>query len=280
MSRNLADLQAECAKLGLKVEKPVGREGKAPYEKALCDYMWSTSNPGQDLPEQIPPMLARNCKDLLDSEVESMMSDGSSWVMQEKINGCRCEIKVRNPRKGRINYITSRRVSDETYRLSEMHDQMPHYRDMELGDEWEDTIIDGEILMPVPVVDTSIVDGKGVKTLDILQATAATLNCDAVKSIAIQAKFGKLVHHAFDCLRFKGKDIRDLPYVVLTKDKKEIDRTKESRFLYLEQVVVRVIEVLGEQPCAHCEGVRYVEASKEAAKINVEQEDFMSLLGG
>lgn len=282
MSRNLAYLQAECKKLGLTVEKPAGREGKAVYEKALREHIWATTQPADlPMPEQVIPMLARNCKDLDDKEAESMRADGSDWVEQEKINGCRATIKFRKPSQGLINHVLSRRVSDETYRLSELHDVVPHYRDLDLGDEWENTIVDGEMLAPTPVVDTSVFDGKGVKTLDILQATAAILNCDPEKAVRIQAEFGKLVHHTFDCLRFKGRDVRELPYVVLTENKLDVDRTKESRFLFAEQVVARVQEVLGVLPCAHCEGVRFVDKPVVPAEEipGMDQEDFMDLLG-
>jgi ATP-dependent DNA ligase len=244
--------------------------------------MWNTAHPGEEMPEQILPMLARKCSDLEQSQVDKMLADDSGWVEQEKLNGCRSLTKFRRPSQGRINHILSRRVSDETYRQSEIHDVMPHYRDLDLGPEWENTILDGEVLAPVPVVDTTIVDGKGVKTLDILQATAAVLNCDPAKSVAIQARFGKLVIHAFDCLRFQGRDIRDLPYVVLTKDQLAVDRTKESRFLYTEQVVNRVLEVMGAPlPCAHCEGVRFVKppAPPKVEMPGAEQEDFLDLLG-
>lgn len=261
MSRNLADLVAEASSLGLQVKQSGKRESKGDYEVALRDHYWNRDHAGEELPEQILPMLARNSKDLPQAEVDEMFRDGSKWVAQEKINGCRCMIKIRNPSKGRINHATSRRLSDETYRLNELHDKLPHYRDMNMGDEWEDTVIDGEILSPVPVVDTTVVDGKGVKTLDILQATAAMLNCDPEKSRILQNLHGKLVLHAFDCLRFKGKDLRNLPYVVLGKD----DQVVGGRYFYLQQAVVRVQEVLGALPCQHCEGVRRVVPDKKPA---------------
>jgi ATP-dependent DNA ligase len=270
MSRNLADLQNECKRLGLTVTKSGKREAKSDYEKALRDYYWERDGEGQPMVEQIQPMLARNVKDVTPTEAKEMWTDGNKWAYQEKINGCRAVLIIRNPSKGQINQMTSRRLSDETYRLNELHDVVPHYRDMNLGDEWADTVVDGELLMPVPVVDTG-----SVITADILQATAATMNCGSEKSIAIQAQHGKLVLHAFDCLRFKGKDIRSLPY--------------EQRHAYLAQVVARVAEVLGELPCEHCSGIRRAPMSeladativKELPPENqVDQDNFLDIING
>lgn len=258
MSRNLADLKAECSSLNLIVIQSGKKEAKSDYESALREFYWQRDHAGALMAEQIEPMLARNLKDVEPELAKAMLADGSGWVAQEKINGCRLTVNIRNPNQGRINWCLSRNLSDETYRLNELHDQMPHYRDLYLGDEWEGTVVDGEVLMPVPVVDTGILGGKGVVTVDILQATAAVMNSGADKSVKLQEHFGKLALHAFDCLRFKGRDIRQLPYVVLTKDG-QVDQTKESRYGYLMQVVARFIEVMGEMPCQHCLGITRVE---------------------
>lgn len=274
MSRNLADLKEECKLHGLTVKQSGKREAKSDYEEALRTHYWtlhcqSVTGDQAVMPEQIEPMLARNIKDLELADAEKMWQDGNQWVAQNKINGARCVLHVRNPMAGRINHATSRRISDETYRLNELHDVVPHYRDLYLGDEWEDTIIDGELLMPTPVVDTRIVDRKGVETADILQATASVMNCDPAKSVLIQEKYGKLVLHAFDCLRFKGKDIRNLPYV--------------QRYEYLAKVVARVTEVMGELPCSCgvCGGTwRSTNVTKvtSSPSSNITQDDFFNLL--
>lgn len=265
MSRNLADLKKECEAHGLQVQQTGKREAKADYELALRTFYWERDNLGQEMPEQIQPMLARNSKDLAQEELDILWKDDNNWVAQEKINGCRAIIRLRNPKAGRPNHVTSRRLSDETYRLNELHDVVPHYRDLYLGDEWEDTVVDGELLMPNPVVDTRIVDGKGVVTADILQATAAVMNCAASKSVAIQSQYGKLVLHAFDLIRYKGKDLRKVPYT--------------ERYKLLEEVVARVNAVMGDIPCQHCEGVRRVEQPKPAKpEPTVTQDDFFDLL--
>lgn len=237
MSRNLSDLQKECADLGLEPDMTgCKRASKERYEVTLRDHYWNRDHNGEELPEQIEPMLARNSKDLPKEELDSMLADVSDWVGQEKINGCRCTIRFRH---GKTNHLLSRNLSDETYRMNELHDQMPHYRDLELGAEWHDTVIDGEVMSSVAVVDTSIVDGKGVKTLDILQATAAIMNSGVEKSVALQKAFGKLIFHAFDILRFQGRDVRELPYVVLNAQG-DLDDDAECRYNLLSRVVAHV----------------------------------------
>ena len=54
--KNLAELQAECAALGIKVET-TGRPSKEPYIFALRDHHWQQDHPGKPLPPQILPML-------------------------------------------------------------------------------------------------------------------------------------------------------------------------------------------------------------------------------
>lgn len=279
MTRNLADLKIECEAHGIVVKQSGKREAKSDYEIALRDFYWSKTNTGKEMPEQIAPMLARNVKDVDPSLKEEMLADNGQYVIQEKINGCRCLMKIRNPTKGRINHLTSRRLSDETYRYNELHDKMPHYRDLDLGDEWEDTVIDGEVLAPCHVIDTRIVDGKGQLTVDILQATAATMNCDPEKSIKIQEQYGKLVLHVFDCLRFKGQDVRKLPYVVMTKDG-QVDLNKPSRYLYALKVVSAVETKLGVLPCQHCDGEIHTEEQVPVNLPGAEQENFLDILTG
>lgn len=232
MARSLAELKSLCKQACLTVIQSGNREAKSDFELALRDHIWAKINPGQEMPEQFEPMLARNSKDVTDEEREEMLRDGSEWVAQEKINGCRCVLKIR---ANGINHLISRRISDETYRKNELHDQLPHYRDMDLGPEWDNTVVDGEILSSVAVVDTG-----SVVTADILQATAATLNCAPEKSVHIQERFGKMVLHAFDLLRFKGRDVTHLPYY----DRKDPLNPK-TRYGLLIQVVARVEEVMG-----------------------------------
>lgn len=278
MSRNLADLQKECAANGIgPAASDCKRVSKESYMDALRDFYWNRDHVGETMPEQIEPMLARNTKDLPKEELESMLCDGSQWVGQEKINGCRVMLRFNH---GGINHLTSRNRSDETYRMNELHNQMPHYRDLALGAEWSDTVIDGEILSSVAVVDTSIVDGKGVKTLDILQATAAIMNSGVEKAIILQEKFGKLLFFAFDILRFKGKDIRNLPYLVLTKDG-EVDANAECRWNYLVKVVGRVHAVAPELDYSNWEPALPQHVVEEEVEPLVVQENvFDELMSG
>lgn len=252
MSRSLAQLATECSNLNISVLPKGKKIAKSDYESALREHYWLEAVKNLNLhgdaavmPEQIPPMLSRNVKDVTENESSAMWKDGT-FVAQEKLNGCRCVMRIRNPSQGRINHLTSRRISDQFYRLNELHDNLPHYRDVNLGDEWEDTVIDGEIMSAKAFIDT-----EGVVTKTILHATTASLNCGPEKSARIQARYGKMVLHAFDCMRYQGRDISNLPYVTLTKDG-DIDFSGQSRYAYLAKVVARVIEVMGQLPCEHC----------------------------
>lgn len=278
MSRNLADLKLECEVQSIPVTQAGKKEAKSDYETALRDFYWDRDHSGETMPEQIAPMLARNSKDVDASDKNDMLADGGQFVAQEKINGCRCVMKLNQLNHHTINHLTSRRLSDETYRYNELHDKMPHYRDIDLGAAWDNTVIDGEVMAPVSVIDTRIFDGKGQLTVDILQATAATMNCGAEKSVAIQEKYGRLVLHVFDCLRFKGKDVSHLPYVVLDQAG-DIDLSKPSRYGYAVQVVEAITEAIGELPCEHCSGVKAPRPELMEPAPQCNQDDFLDIIG-
>jgi hypothetical protein len=56
--KTLAELQAECADLGITVEVD-GRPSKEPFIAALRAYRWQMDHPGQPLPAQVMPMAAQ-----------------------------------------------------------------------------------------------------------------------------------------------------------------------------------------------------------------------------
>lgn len=214
MARNLADLKAECIANGLAVVQSGKREAKSDYESALRKFYWEKEHPGLPLLNQHQPMLARNAKDLTEDEQSHMWRDNGSWVAQEKLDGCRCILQINpsvNPfRKATEvrNELTSRRMSDQTYRLNELTDKLAFYRDFPFPPEWYGAVVDGEVIMPVAEVNTG-----DTTTKNVLQATAATLNSAPDKANDIQRRHGVMRFQAFDLLSTKGGvDIRNYPY--------------------------------------------------------------------
>jgi hypothetical protein len=214
MSRNLSDLKAECVELGLAVNRSGKREAKSDYETVLRQYYWRQEYGDKPLPAQYEPMLARNEKDLSATEAGPLWADNSRYVAQRKINGCRGILQVnptQNPyrKNGELrNEATSRRMSDATYRLAELTDNLPFYRDFPFLAKWQGAVVDGEFQMPVAEVNTGDTITKG-----ILQATVATLNCSPEKSADIQKRHGTMRFYVFDMLKGEdGEDLRGLSY--------------------------------------------------------------------
>ena len=104
---------------------------------------------------------------------------------------------------GRVR-ITSRTVSEVTYRLSEFQDNLPHL--VEDLSTLNGTILDGELICPVAALNTgSTVTGNS------LQATMAVLAASPSKSRQFQE--GQHAHvrlHVFDILRSGGQDVTPL----------------------------------------------------------------------
>ncbi len=195
--RNLSELKLQCEQLGIPVSAS-NREGKLPYIAALRNHFWGQEHPGQDLPEQIEPMLLKEWSDLSDpSELER--SDG--WLVQEKLDGVRALMHI-VPSGVRI---TGRSVSTVDYRLSEFQKNL---RQFSVGfDDLEGTVLDGELVCPVTCLDT----GSTITTSS-LQATTAILATSEEQAHALQDSHDAYIRfHAFDVLRYKGSDITSLP---------------------------------------------------------------------
>ena len=105
--KNLAELQAECARLEIQVETK-GRASKEPYIAALRDYHWQKVHPDEPLPVQIMPMLLGSWEDLDDAQAEAIEQDHHAWIIQPKMDGVRALVHIEN---GHVR-ITSRTVSE------------------------------------------------------------------------------------------------------------------------------------------------------------------------
>lgn len=198
--KNLAELQAECATLGIKVETK-GRASKEPYIVALREYHWRKDQFDEPLPAQIMPMLLGSWDDLDDDQAEAIENDHHAWIVQPKMDGCRALLHI----EGNQVRITSRTVSEVTYRLSEFQDNLSHLAE-DLS-KLNGTILDGELVCPVSSLDTgSTVTGNS------LQATMAVLATSPNK--ARQFQEGQHAHvrfHVFDILRSGGQVVTHLP---------------------------------------------------------------------
>jgi ATP-dependent DNA ligase len=198
--KTLAELKAECTALGLTVAENQGRPSKEPYIAALRDHHWRQDHPNEPLPPLIQPMLLGNWADL-DPETAQQIEHEPGWIIQPKLDGVRAPLHV-EPNRVRI---TSRCISELTYRLGEFQDNLPHLTTGLSG--LDGTILDGELVFPGSSLDT----GRTVAQHP-LQAATAILSTSPEQALRLQARpEQRLGFHAFDILRFRGSDLTPLP---------------------------------------------------------------------
>ncbi len=200
--KNLAELQAECAALGIEVAT-TGRPSKEPYIVALRGHHWRKDHPNDPLPQQIQPMLLGSWQDLEEEEAQEIEADFHSWIVQPKLDGVRALLHIEEDRVR----ITGRTISEVTYRLSEFQENLPH-----LAEGWsalQGTTLDGELVCPVAKLDTG-----STLTETSLQATTAILSTSPENARRIQDGLAAHVRfHAFDILRYCGQDVTPLPLI-------------------------------------------------------------------
>lgn len=200
--KNLAELQAECAALGVEVAT-TSRPSKEPYIAALRDHHWRKDHPNEPLPPQIQPMLLGSWEDLEEEEAQEIEADLHAWLAQPKLDGVRALLHIEEDRVR----ITGRTISEVTYRLSEFQENLSH-----LAEGWsalKETTLDGELVCPVAKLDTG-----STLTETSLQATTAILSTSPENARRIQD--GQAAHvrfHAFDILRYCGQDVTPLPLI-------------------------------------------------------------------
>lgn len=86
--KTLAELQTECAALGIEVEVE-GRASKEPFIAALQAYHWQKDHPGQPLPAQVMPMLLSDWVDLTPDQAQEIEQDNHAWVAQPMLEAPR-----------------------------------------------------------------------------------------------------------------------------------------------------------------------------------------------
>jgi ATP-dependent DNA ligase len=198
--KTLAELQAECAALGIEVGVE-GRAAKEPFIAALRAYHWHKDHPGQPLPAQVMPILLSDWADLTPDQAQEIEQDNHAWIVQPKLDGVRALLHVE---EAGIR-ITSRYISETTFRLSEFQGNLPHLSQSFSG--LVGTILDGELVCPVAAIDTG-----GTITATALQAAVAVLSTTPENARHVQERHGaQLRFQVFDILRSRGKDVTPLP---------------------------------------------------------------------
>lgn len=198
--KTLAQLKAECSALGLTVPGDRGRATKEPYIAALRDHHWRQQHPREPLPSQIHPMLLSDWADL-DPEAARQVEYGPGWIVQLKLDGVRALLHIE---ANRVR-LTSRHVSEVSFRLGEFQANLPHLTTGLIG--IDGTVLDGELIFPGSSLDT----GRTI-ALHPLQAATAILSTSPDHARHLQARpEHRLRFHAFDVLRFRGNDLTRQP---------------------------------------------------------------------
>lgn len=226
--KTLAKLQSECADLGIQVTNG-SRSSKEPYLVALRDYFWQKDHPGEPLPDQVMPMLLGDWNDLTAEQAEALEEDQHAWIAQPKLDGVRALLHIE---ADRIR-ITSRVVSEVTYRLSEFQDNVPHLH--EGLSCLQGSILDGELVCPLSSVNTGT-----CWTEHPLQAVMAILATSPENARTIQDRHdAHLRFFAFDIVKTAGGMVTGKPlYDRLAILGNAIDRTKNRHIEVVPNVVV------------------------------------------
>ena len=131
--------------------------------------------------------------DKIDKEIEDAGGELTRWVWEKKFDGERLLLHFTS---GLVR-ATTRRQTKKTGLMNEKTNNVPHLRCL-YQPELEGTVIDGEI----------IYEGS----LDTLGLTQSIMNSKPDRAIELQKQVGWVTFRAFDCLFYKGEDIRQLPW--------------------------------------------------------------------
>jgi ATP-dependent DNA ligase len=228
MTKTFAELQTLCSQHRIDTP-PQRRPAKEPLVLALRNHLWSSENPGRPLPEQIEPLLLGDWNDLDESDAIAIEADNSGWCVQEKHDGVRALLHVTADGVR----ITSRNISEVTFRLNELAPNLPHLT--EGFEHLAGTVIDGELVCPKSSINTG-----DTTTSHVLQAAVAILAASPEKAIAIQTEQdARLRFVAFDVLRFQGRDITSEP---LSERLKILDTV----YLMAENAFIQLVETQSE----------------------------------
>lgn len=213
--RSLAQLQSECARLGITVIQTTNRVNKTDYILALRKHYL-----GEEFPDGVPeslglmlqidsPMLAAQSKHMSATDMD-IIWNSDDWIAEEKIDGCRMVSFWDGYGKKFDAY--SRNISVKDFLPVSYKDNiyMPNVDWSKIHHKF---LIDSELVCTNPNIST-IMGSRGVVTECQLQAVTALIAMDPDKSIAIQKnELAPLQFKTFDCLWYDGEWLIDKPYI-------------------------------------------------------------------
>ena len=199
MSRTKEYLISEANSLGIEL---IGNEHTADIMNLIRDIKLD----GQDLiKDQISPMNAKDTKEFFSDDAVVPWSSSSMhanvWNNRNLIAETKFdEIRLKAHLVGGGQYrFDSRGRSDVSYEYSELTANLPQFQQISYDSHFKDTILDGELLMPVDTVDTGAVVTQGTLT-----TTMAVTGSGPEKAIPLQRKYGWARLHVFDVIKLAG----------------------------------------------------------------------------
>lgn len=220
--KRIAELEQEAKSLGLSVEYPKTKRGRATRKKAtlvkvLQQHYLKERLSGESCPDHLAymvslesPMLCARLSDCK-KELEEAIWRSSDWVLEPKFDGCRCFLVYRKD-EGLHTY--SRHLSTVDYLPIEW--RSIYHGDPRWGvlEPMEEFILDSEVVSTNPHVST-VLGNRGVVTETMLQAVQALLALNSEESLRIQKELKRpLRFYVFDILSVRGHDLRDQPWTV------------------------------------------------------------------
>lgn len=177
-----------------------GRYVLKPSKMSKVKYILvKAKNLRDPIKEQYDPALAR-----LSPKAEQFKDP--NFVLQPKMDGARYLLYLGD----KENRLLSRNMGIKKIHRAkgeyhvERTDNVPHIRDTSFSSP--DTVLDGEIFR----VDSD--------------TTNSIMNSNPIRARRLQSKHGPMIYYAFDLLKYKGEDIRKLPYSTRLRYLREVVR--------------------------------------------------------
>lgn len=207
MARSKAYLVAEAESLGIELR---GNE----HTSEIMDMLMAIKLDGQDIiKDQFSPMAAKDAKVFFDYELpvpwDNSAMDKAVWgnpnlIAEPKFDGVRMKCHLIGSSKYRFD---SRARSDIAYEYNEVTLNFPHFWRYQYNERMADTILDGEVMMPIDTMDTGSVVTQGTLT-----TTMAVTGSGPNKAIPLQEKYGWCNYHVFDIVKFAGTWVDHFPW--------------------------------------------------------------------